>query len=87
MEVNKLKSSNSSTYSDELYNLAFGPIRAEFFSVCYINGVKFFGAARDEKLCTQNSVSMSHVEAKVRTLISMANSQLLFNCFTKIDTK
>ncbi|KAI5333562.1 hypothetical protein L3X38_023694 [Prunus dulcis] len=55
--VNKLKSSNSSTYSDELYNLAFGPIRAEFFS------------------------------AKVRTLISMANSQLLFNCFTKIDTK
>ncbi|VVA38096.1 PREDICTED: LOC107484759 isoform, partial [Prunus dulcis] len=27
--VNKLKSSNSPTYSDELYNLAFGPIRAE----------------------------------------------------------
>ncbi|VVA39517.1 PREDICTED: transposon CACTA En/Spm, partial [Prunus dulcis] len=27
--VNKLKSSNSSTYSDELYNLVFGPIRAE----------------------------------------------------------
>ncbi|BBG93568.1 hypothetical protein Prudu_001624 [Prunus dulcis] len=31
--VNKLKSSNSPTYSDELYNLAFGPIRAEFFRV------------------------------------------------------
>ncbi|BBN69078.1 hypothetical protein Prudu_737S000100 [Prunus dulcis] len=30
--VNKLKSSNSPTYSDELYNLAFGPIRAELFS-------------------------------------------------------
>ncbi|KAI5323364.1 hypothetical protein L3X38_032436 [Prunus dulcis] len=29
--VNKLKSSNSPTYSDELYNLAFGPIRAELF--------------------------------------------------------
>ncbi|CAL9018035.1 unnamed protein product [Prunus brigantina] len=32
--VNKLKSSNSPTYSDELYNLAFGPIRAELFSGC-----------------------------------------------------
>ncbi|BBN68948.1 transposable element gene [Prunus dulcis] len=42
------------TYSDELYNLAFGPIR-ELFSGCYINGVKFLGAARDDKLCTQNS--------------------------------
>ncbi|BBG99186.1 hypothetical protein Prudu_008793 [Prunus dulcis] len=53
--VNKLKSSNSPTYSDELYNLAFGPIRAELFSGCYINGIKFLGAARDDKLCTQNS--------------------------------
>ncbi|BBG96618.1 hypothetical protein Prudu_005473 [Prunus dulcis] len=53
--VNKLKSSNSPTYSDELYNLAFGPIRTELFSGCYINGVKFLGAARDDKLCTQNS--------------------------------
>ncbi|VVA39304.1 PREDICTED: LOC110711232 isoform, partial [Prunus dulcis] len=53
--VNKLKSSNSPTYSDELYNLAFGPIRAELFSGCYINGVKFLGAARDDKLCMQNS--------------------------------
>ncbi|BBN68313.1 hypothetical protein Prudu_373S000400, partial [Prunus dulcis] len=53
--VNKLKSSNSPTYSDELYNLALGPIRAELFSGCYINGVKFLGAARDDKLCTQNS--------------------------------
>ncbi|BBH05827.1 hypothetical protein Prudu_017327 [Prunus dulcis] len=55
MEVNKLKSSNSPTYSDELYNLAFGPIRAELFSGCNVNGVKFLGAARDDKLCTQNS--------------------------------
>ncbi|CAL2247717.1 unnamed protein product [Prunus armeniaca] len=53
--VNKLKSSNSPTYSDELYNLAFGPIRAELFSGCNVNGVKFLGKARDEKLCTQNS--------------------------------
>ncbi|BBN69950.1 hypothetical protein Prudu_1281S000100, partial [Prunus dulcis] len=55
MEVNKLKSSNSPTYSDELYNLAFGPICAELFSGCYINGIKFLGVARDDKLCTQNS--------------------------------
>ncbi|CAL8118456.1 unnamed protein product [Prunus armeniaca] len=53
--VNKLKSSNSPTYSDELYNLAFGPIRAELFSGCNVNGVKFLGEARDDKLCTQNS--------------------------------
>ncbi|KAI5352881.1 hypothetical protein L3X38_005773 [Prunus dulcis] len=53
--VNKVKSSNSPTYSDELYNLAFGPIRAELFSGCNVNGVKFLGAARDDKLCTQNS--------------------------------
>ncbi|CAL8084900.1 unnamed protein product [Prunus armeniaca] len=50
--VNKLKSSNSPTYSDELYNLAFGPIRAKLFSGCNVNGVKFLGEARDDKLCT-----------------------------------
>ncbi|CAL9006890.1 unnamed protein product [Prunus brigantina] len=54
-EVNKLKSLNSPTYSEELYNLAFGPIRAELFSGCHVNGVKFLGTARDDKLCTQNS--------------------------------
>ncbi|CAL8119437.1 unnamed protein product [Prunus armeniaca] len=48
----ELKSSNSPTYSDELYNLAFGPICAE---CCNVNGVKFLGAARDDKLCMQNS--------------------------------
>ncbi|CAL2247913.1 unnamed protein product [Prunus armeniaca] len=53
--VNKLKSSNSPTYSDELYNLAFGPIRAELFSGCIVNGVKFLGVARDDKLCMQKS--------------------------------
>ncbi|CAL8116200.1 unnamed protein product [Prunus armeniaca] len=41
--------------SDELYNLAFGPIRAELFSGCNVNGVKFLAEARDDKLCTQNS--------------------------------
>ncbi|CAL9021094.1 unnamed protein product, partial [Prunus brigantina] len=39
----------------KLYNLAFGPIRAELFSGCHVNGVKFLGTARDDKLCTQNS--------------------------------
>ncbi|CAL8991583.1 unnamed protein product [Prunus brigantina] len=53
--VKKLKSSNSPSYSEELYNLAFGPIRAELFSGCHVNGVKFLGTARDDKLCTQNS--------------------------------
>ncbi|CAL9005438.1 unnamed protein product [Prunus brigantina] len=53
--VNKLKSSNSPIYSEELYNLAFGPIRAELFSGCHVNGIKFLGAARDDKLCTQNN--------------------------------
>ncbi|CAL2227430.1 unnamed protein product [Prunus armeniaca] len=40
---------------EELYNLAFGPIRAELFSGCHVNDVKFLGTARDDKLCTQNS--------------------------------
>ncbi|CAL8082166.1 unnamed protein product [Prunus armeniaca] len=53
--VNKFKSSNSPSYSEELYNLAFGPIRAELFSGCHVNDVKFLGTARDDKLCTQNS--------------------------------
>ncbi|CAL2229846.1 unnamed protein product [Prunus armeniaca] len=53
--VNKLKSSNSPSYSEELYNLAFGPIRTELFSGRHVNGVKFLGTARDDKLCTQNS--------------------------------
>ncbi|CAL8105212.1 unnamed protein product [Prunus armeniaca] len=53
--VNKLKSSNSPTYSEELYKLAFGSIRAELFSGCHVNGVKFFGTIRDDKLCTQNN--------------------------------
>ncbi|CAL8989624.1 unnamed protein product [Prunus brigantina] len=57
--VNKLKSSNSPSYSEELYNLAFGPIRAELFSGCHVNGVKFLGTARDDKLCTQNSGKFS----------------------------
>ncbi|BBH09090.1 hypothetical protein Prudu_021499 [Prunus dulcis] len=55
MEVNKLKSLNSPSYSEELYNLAFSPIHAELFSGCHVKGVKFLGTARDDKLCTQNS--------------------------------
>ncbi|CAL9017846.1 unnamed protein product [Prunus brigantina] len=73
--------------SEELYNLAFGPIRAELFSSCHVNGVKFLGTARDDKLCTQNSGVHVPVEAKVRTLISMANSPPWCNYFTKTDTK
>ncbi|BBG99663.1 hypothetical protein Prudu_009427 [Prunus dulcis] len=72
--VNKLKSSNSPTYSDELYNLAFGQIRAELFSGCYINDVKFLGLHEMTSCVSKTAVSMSQVEAKVRTLIFMANS-------------
>ncbi|CAL8163996.1 unnamed protein product [Prunus armeniaca] len=53
--VNKLKSSNLPSYNEELYNLALGPIRAELFSCCHVNGVKFLGTAQDDKLCMQNS--------------------------------
>ncbi|CAL2257443.1 unnamed protein product [Prunus armeniaca] len=55
VRANKLKSSNSPTYSEKLINLAFGPIHAELFSGCHVNGVKFLGTARDNKLCMQNS--------------------------------
>ncbi|CAL2247822.1 unnamed protein product [Prunus armeniaca] len=85
--VNKLKSSNSPTYSEELYNLAFELIHAELFSGCHVNGVKFLGTARDDKLCTQNSGVHVPGGGEVRTLISMANSQLPCNYFTKTDTK
>ncbi|BBH05204.1 hypothetical protein Prudu_016526 [Prunus dulcis] len=47
--VNKLKSSNSPTHNEELYNLAFDPIHAELFSGCHVNGVKFLETARDDK--------------------------------------
>ncbi|CAL8133906.1 unnamed protein product [Prunus armeniaca] len=40
---------------EELYNLAFGQIGAELFSGCNVNGIKFLGTIRDDKLCTQNS--------------------------------
>ncbi|KAM1305599.1 hypothetical protein ACFX2F_023117 [Malus domestica] len=53
--VNKLKASNSPTYNEELYNLAFGPIHVELFSGCHVNGIKFLEVAQDDKLCTQNS--------------------------------
>ncbi|BBH03182.1 hypothetical protein Prudu_013971 [Prunus dulcis] len=66
MEVNKLKSSNSPTYSDELYNLAFGPIRAELFSGCNVNGVKFLGPHEMTSCVRKTAVSMSQVEAKCR---------------------
>ena len=53
--MNQLKASNSPTYSEELYNLAFRPIRIELFSGCHVNGVKFLGATQDDKLCMQNN--------------------------------
>ncbi|BBH02210.1 hypothetical protein Prudu_012712 [Prunus dulcis] len=61
------------SYSDELYNLAFGPIRAELFSGCNVNGIKFLGPHEMTSCVRKTAVSMSQVEAKVRTLIFMAN--------------
>ncbi|BBN70199.1 Ankyrin repeat family protein [Prunus dulcis] len=85
--VNKLKSSNSLTYSDKLYNLAFGLIPLNCFRVVILTTLNFWGLHEMTSCVRKTAVSMSQVEAKVRTLISMANSQLSFNCFTKIDTK
>ncbi|KAM2031883.1 hypothetical protein ACFX1T_013965 [Malus domestica] len=53
--VNQLKACNSPACSEELYNLAFGPIRVELYSGCHVNDVKFLVGARDDKLCTQNN--------------------------------
>ncbi|XP_068304214.1 uncharacterized protein [Pyrus communis] len=53
--MNKLKELNSPSYDEELYNLARGPLHVELFSGCYVNGIKFLGATRDDKLSTQNS--------------------------------
>ncbi|CAL8119805.1 unnamed protein product [Prunus armeniaca] len=64
--VNKLKSSNSPTYSDEFYNLVFGPIRTELFSGCNVNGVKFLGLHEMTSCVRKTAVSMSQVEAKCR---------------------
>ncbi|BBG97065.1 hypothetical protein Prudu_006071 [Prunus dulcis] len=71
--VNKLKSSNSPTYSDELYNLAFGPIRAELFSGCYINALNFWGLHEMTSCVRKTAVSMSQVEAKCRWFDSNPN--------------
>ncbi|BBN67898.1 hypothetical protein Prudu_222S000100 [Prunus dulcis] len=43
MEVNKLKSSNSPTYSDELYNLAFGRFALNCFRVVILTALNFWG--------------------------------------------
>nr|XP_028957468.1 uncharacterized protein LOC114824488 [Malus domestica] len=53
--MNKLKELNSPSYDEELYNLARGPLHVELFSGCHVNGIKFLGATRDDKLSTQNS--------------------------------
>ncbi|KAB2632222.1 hypothetical protein D8674_028469 [Pyrus ussuriensis x Pyrus communis] len=53
--MNKLKELNSPSYNEELYNLARGPLHVELFSGCHVNEIKFLGATRDDKSCTQNS--------------------------------
>ncbi|CAN6539673.1 unnamed protein product [Malus baccata var. baccata] len=53
--MNKLKELNSPSYDEELYNLARGPLHVELFSGCHVNGIKFLGATRDDKLCAGDS--------------------------------
>ncbi|XP_050103345.1 uncharacterized protein LOC126583093 [Malus sylvestris] len=53
--VKKLKEMNSPTYTEELYNLVIGPLSAELYSGCHVNGIKFLATDHDDKLCTQNS--------------------------------
>ncbi|BBG96493.1 hypothetical protein Prudu_005312, partial [Prunus dulcis] len=62
--MNKLKSSNSPTYNAELYNLVFGPIRAELFSGCYVNNVKFWGLHEMTSCVRKIAVSMSRWRGK-----------------------
>ncbi|KAM3014880.1 hypothetical protein FF2_027528 [Malus domestica] len=53
--VKKLKEMNLPAYTEELYNLAIGPLSAELYFGCHVNGIKFLVADRDDKLRTQNS--------------------------------
>ncbi|KAM2216210.1 hypothetical protein ACFXTI_022726 [Malus domestica] len=46
---------NSLAYTEELYNLAIGPLSAELYSGCHVNGIKLVVVDRYDKLCTQNS--------------------------------
>ncbi|BBH05333.1 hypothetical protein Prudu_016690 [Prunus dulcis] len=71
--VNKLKSSNSPTYSDELYNLAFAQFALNCSRVVMLTASNFWGPHEMTSCVRKTAVSMSQVEAKVRTLISMAN--------------
>ena len=82
--MNQLKASNSPAYSEELYNLAFGPIRVELYSDCHVNGVKFLGGARDDKLCTQNSgvhvLRGSKLKSVMQLLYKDRCQVILFKC-------
>ncbi|BBG99608.1 hypothetical protein Prudu_009352 [Prunus dulcis] len=53
--LSAIMTENSPTYSKDLYNLVFGKIRAELFSGCHVNSVKFLGTEQDDKLCMQNN--------------------------------
>ncbi|BBN69270.1 hypothetical protein Prudu_862S000700 [Prunus dulcis] len=71
--VNKLKSSNSPTYSDELYNLAFGPIQAvNCFRVVILTASNFW-ELHEMTSCVQNSGVHVPVEAKCRWFDSNPN--------------
>ncbi|CAL9006719.1 unnamed protein product [Prunus brigantina] len=54
--------------------------------VAMLTASNFWGLQEMTSCVRKTAVSMSRVEVKVRTLISMANSQLSCNCFTRTDT-
>ena len=54
-QMRSLGEAKSPLYNDELFELARGPLRAETYQGCIVNGVKFVVAQRDDKLTTQNS--------------------------------
>ncbi|BBN67502.1 transposable element gene, partial [Prunus dulcis] len=64
-EVNKLKSSNSPTYSDELYNLAFGQFALNCSRVVMLTASNFWGPHEMTSCVRKTAVSMSQVEAKM----------------------
>ncbi|BBH07194.1 Ankyrin repeat family protein [Prunus dulcis] len=71
--VNKLKSSNSPTYSDELYNLAFGRFALNCFRVVILTALNFWGLHEMTSCVRKTAVSMSQVEAKCRWFDSNPN--------------
>ncbi|BBG93623.1 hypothetical protein Prudu_001694 [Prunus dulcis] len=71
--VNKLKSSNSPTYSDELYNWRSARFALNCFRVVILTASNFWGLHEMTSCVRKIAVSMSQVEAKCRWFDSNPN--------------